>query len=387
MSQALTSILEEPSSSAPVSSVNQADPLYDNNLSGMSLQGRPASQYEISTRYNSEGTGLTRRSPPGDPRDLLGITRTVPPMAEMTRDESVRYLSTGEVPTHLQGEDEYDVAQDAMEWKPQSSQHRAFRPAQAPRQSQLFSQAAVVPGQSPFWYKGLPPAPVSQAHKARNPPNAPRLQPRSQEAKKNFFDRITGRQPSPTSLDDPAGVLHSEHSSLKPRHEIEFVQQKFFLPSSDAASGLSEMFEHAFTLKSNEGEVAKVSNNLMIASTADRWRHIFTALFLLVAFLCWNFSVGHPEIDAMKMIPLGIMAACGAIALRSVADYSTTWTKNNVSYLKATGSILAGAQTVASGYAILEVMAGRTYCNTCQFQGAFLIGVMLIQEVCFAALS
>ena len=87
------------------------------------------------------------------------------------------------------------------------------------------------------------------------------------------------------------------------------------------------------------------------------------------------------------MIPLGLMVSCGAIALRSVADCMKNWSKQNTSYLKATCAILAGAQTVASGYAISEIIAGRTYCNTCRTQGALLIGVMLVQEVCFAAFS
>jgi hypothetical protein len=387
MSQALTSIIEETSSSPPAFSASQVDPLYDNNLSGMTLQSRPVPPYERSTQYHSQGTGLTRQSPPRDPRDLLGIPRTLPSMAEMTPDESVRYISTGEVPIRLQGEAEYDGAQDVMEWKPQSSQHRAFKPAQAPRQSQLFSQAPVVPDQSPFWYKGLPPAPISQAHKARNPPNAPRLQPRSQEAKQNFFNRVTGRLPSTPSIDEPARVIDSEYPSLIPRREIEFAQQKFFPPTaSDAANGLSEMFEQAFTLKSSDGEDTEASNNSAVPKS-DRTRHILTALFLLVALLGWNFSVAHPEIDAMKMIPLGMMTACGLIALRSVADTTKDWPKNNFPFVKATGAILAAAQTVASGYAISEIMGGRTYCGTCQVQGAFLIGIMLVQEVAFATLS
>ncbi len=384
MSQALTSILEE-SPSGPVSSTSQADPFYDNTLSWMSLQNRPISRYESSTQYKSEGTGFTRRLPPRDPRDLLGIPRTIPSLAEMTPDESVHYLSTGEVPTRMQSEAGYDGTQDVMEWRPQSSQHRAFQPAKAPRQSQLFNQAPVMPNQSPFWYRGLPPAPISQAHKVRNPPNAPRLQPRSQEAKKNFFDSVTGRQSNSPLSDNSSGALDIEYPSIAPRREIEFAQQKFFLPTTpDAANGLSEMFEQAFTLKSNEGEDAEGSNKTAVSLTADRRRHIFTAFFLLVAFLGWNFSVARPELDAMKMMPLGLMIACGAIALRAVADCTSNWPKNNVSYLKATGAIIAGVQTVASGYAISEIMAGRSYCNTCRFQGAFLIGGMFVQEVCFA---
>jgi hypothetical protein len=386
MSQALTSILEESSSSPLVSSTSLVDPFYEHDLSGMSLQPRPASQYELSTQYQSQNTGSMRRSPQRDPRDILGIPRTMPSLTEMTPDESHRYLSTGEIPARMQGEAEYDGVQDAMEWKPQGSQYRAFQPARAPRQSQLFSQAPVVPDQSPFWYKGLPPAPISQAHKARNPPNAPHLQPRSQEAKKNFFDRVTGRQPSTALLDDTAGALEIEYSSVTPRREIEFAQQKFFPPTaSDAANGLSEMFEQAFTLKSSEGEDGDASDRSQEPMRVDR-RHIFTAFVLLVAFLGWNFSLVHPELDAMR-VPLGIMIACGAIALRSVADYTINWPKNRPSYLKATGAILAGAQTVASGYAISEIMAGRTYCNTCRTQGALLIGVMVIQELCFVAFS
>lgn len=388
MSQALTSILDE-SSSALVfpSTASQADPFCDHDRSGMSLQTRSASRYEISPQYSAEGTGSNRQSSPRDPRDILGIPRTTPSLAEMTPDESLHYLSTGEIPARMQTEAQYDGAQDVMEWKPQGSNHRAFQPTRAPRQSQLFSQAPVVLDQSPFWYKGLPPAPISQAHKARNPPNAPRLLAPSQEAKKNFFDRITGRHPDSAWSKEIAGVVEGDNRSVKPRHEIEIAQQKFFLPNtSDVTNGLSEMFEQAFTLKSSEGGDDGETHSPPEAARTERRRHILTTLVLLVALLGWNFSLARQELDTMKL-PLGVMIACGAIALRSAADCTITWSKYNSSFLYVTGAILAGLQTVASGYGISEIMAGRTYCNTCRTQGALLIGFMLVQEVCLVALS
>lgn len=350
-------------------------------------QSRPASHNELPTQYSAEDARSLFPSPPRDPRDILGISRTMPSLAEMTPGETVLYLSTGEVPARMQAETDYDDDQDVMEWKPLSSQYRAFQPARAPRQPQLFSQAPVGPDQSLLWYKGLPPAPISPAHKVRNPPNVPRLQAPSQEAKKNFFDRFTGRHPNSSWSEGTAGLEEEECNPVKPRHEIEFAQQKLFLPNPpDVANGLSEMFEQAFTLKSSEDEDRHISQKSSESERVERRRHVFTALVLLVALLGWNFTLSHSELD-MMMVPLGIMVACAGTALRSVADCIITWSKHNSSLLNAFGVILAGAQTVASGFGISEIMAGRTYCTTCRFRGALLIGVMLVQEICFVAFS
>jgi hypothetical protein len=309
----------------------------------------------------------------------------MPSLEEMTQDESFHYIMKGEIPAHMRTEASYEGSQDVMEWNPQRSKYRAFQPARAPRQSQLFSQAPVVPDQSPFWYKGLPAAPISQAHKVRNPPNAPRLQAPSQEAKKNFFDRITGRHPNSAWSGETAGALEGEYPPVKPHHEIEIAQQKLFLPpTSDVADGLSEMFEQAFKLKSNEDDTATIQHSTSLR--IERRGHAFAASVLLVALLGWNFSLKHPELENMNL-PLGIMIACGLVAIRSVANCAIIWSKHNPSLLYIVGGVLAVIQTMTSGYAISEIMAGRTYCNTYRTQGAFLIGVMLVQEVCFAAFS
>ena len=81
---------------------------------------------------------------------------------------------------------------EAMDWHPTPpvqpvSQHRAFAPDQpAQRSTQLFGQAPVAAEPSAFWYK-VPPAPITPAHRLRNPPNQPRIQVASAESKDEFL--------------------------------------------------------------------------------------------------------------------------------------------------------------------------------------------------------
>jgi hypothetical protein len=395
MSQALSNILEETSPLRAISAPSsQADPFYDHDKSGMSHRHRSTSPYNLPPRQIQNDVGIIGLSPPGSSYSEFGSVQTIPPLSQMTEEESYRYLDRGEIPARFQGESQGNDDQEAMEWtsqESQSSQHRAFQPARAPRQSQLFSQAPVAPDPSPFWYKGLPPAPISQAHRLRNPPNAPRLQPRSQEAKTNFFNRITGREPiSNTVLAITQKEEVDDVFSTPRRVEVEFAQPKFFPPAtSDAVTGLSDMFEQSFTLKPDKTEVQEQAEKTRTSvwNSAAGKRHILTTLTLLVALLGWNYSFTHPELHAMK-VPLGVMIVCAVIGLRSTTDcFLASWSEKKPSLFSSASALFAALQVFGAAYAISEIVAGRAEGDACQAQGTLLVGSMVVQEACFAALS
>lgn len=391
MSQALTNILgESPTApSNPPPSI-QRDTFHENSQSGFTYRHRSSSPYGTPSRQVSNGTVALRRSSPRDPRDILGIPRTVPSLSEMTEDESLRYISTGEIPARMQEQAYNGDSQNDMEWDSQESQHRAFQPARTPRQSQLFSQAPVAPDPSPFWYKGLPSAPVSQAHKLRNPPNMPRLLPPSKEAKDNFFNSFTGRQ----SFSEPPETIPRDTRNADPfvvsrSQEIEFAPPKFFPPTpsgGDLVTGLSDMFEQAFTLKPSEDEMQDATLRPQKTRWERKRRHVLTAVVLAAAGFCWNYSFAHPELRSIKL-PLGVMVLCGVIALVSITDCFLVWSQKNPSLQSSGSALFAAAQTVAGGYIISEIIAGRTENVTCHSHGLMLVGAMFVQEVYLAAFA
>lgn len=110
----------------------------------------------------------------------------------------------------------------AMDWHPTPqppvapvSQSRAFAPFQPEhRKGQLFGQAPVAEEPSAFWYK-VPPAPITPAHRLRNPPHQPHIQPASDEAKEKFF--------SPSSMGKSLPIM-----TKKDRQDFPMADQKFF---------------------------------------------------------------------------------------------------------------------------------------------------------------
>lgn len=164
---------------------------------------------------------------------------------DMMPHESGHGLGTGNSLGSLQIYDD----RDQMDWSPviPQTQHRAFntpRSLQGSYNSQLFGQTPVAEKSSVFWAK-VPPAPISQAHRLRNPPNQPRLRVSSQEVKENFFNNITRKKSVPDQT--------AANGAVQPRHEVEFSQQKFFapIPPSEEADSLADTFK-GFSLSSRE---------------------------------------------------------------------------------------------------------------------------------------
>lgn len=193
---------------------------------------------------------------------------------------------------------------ESMDWSPSYSQHRAFAPTLQPRNGQLFGQAPVDSTTSPFWYK-VPPAPITPAHRLRNPPNQPRLRVSSQEVKENFFNNVTRRNPL-----EPSDQDTSFPGSDKPNYDSHFADQKFFPPTppSEADTLLADRLT-SFSLSSPDDELPARAQQHSIL------RYVCQCLVLLLGLFGYQFFI-HPS-EKYNFL-LVIMAGCFCIIVRKV---------------------------------------------------------------------
>ncbi|KAG4029649.1 hypothetical protein MFRU_015g01830 [Monilinia fructicola] len=150
------------------------------------------------------------------------------------------YLATGQVPDWKLQESE------EMDWDPTVThvkhdfniRHRALDTASNNetsaqpfgQSSSSFQSSVTFNGPSPFYGK-LPAAPISPAHRLRNPPNRPRLDVPSAQRKENFFNSMTQK---------PA------FGKGDPNHrEIHIADPKLHV-ANPAAYQLDSAFEEAF---------------------------------------------------------------------------------------------------------------------------------------------
>lgn len=393
MSQALKSIMGGPQS------LQHATPTRQNNFNQEANHSSSIQRYHSSSPPQRSAMTLSTSSP-RDPRDLLGIPRTVPSLADMTEQEVTQYLATGHVPPRLQDQPANDLSDDVMDLDIQETPtYRAFAPTRTPRQTNnLFNQAPVSASPSPFWYKGLPAAPVAPAHKLRNPPNAPRLLAHTEEAKENFFRSMTAgrrethllppepvRQASP-ELDDPFSF-----QGRGARQEVEFAQPRFFPPAPSTAGtvdGLADMFSQAFSLQvEEEAAQAALSSAAEKSVREKKNRRLLSAVVLLVALAGWNYSFVKPALWELK-VPLGAMLVCGLIALESLFDAFLVWSREQQPGLQSSGSALfAAAKSAGTAYVAYGIVArGGDYVN-CQSLGNAAVMGMFLEEACLYVLQ
>ncbi|CAD6450457.1 9cfcc38d-e79b-428f-9981-859ce0d92ded-CDS [Sclerotinia trifoliorum] len=167
--------------------------------------------------------------------DLLLKTNT----SGLNSAEFNDYLATGELPDWKVQEGE------EMDWDPTVTRvkhdfnvhHRALdttsnyeTQVQPFGQSTSFQSSNSFNGPSPFYGK-LPAAPISPAHRLRNPPNRPRLEVPSAQRKENFFNSMTQK---------PAfGKANKDH------YEIQIADPKLHVANPKAYQ-LDNGFEEAF---------------------------------------------------------------------------------------------------------------------------------------------
>ncbi|RDL37787.1 uncharacterized protein BP5553_05220 [Venustampulla echinocandica] len=313
-------------------------------------------------------------------REVFPIARTTPSLLDMTESEAAHYLKTGQVPVHMQQRNDPDI-QSEMDWSPSApeTQHRAFNPARARQvnaEPQPFGQTPVHDQPSPFWYK-VPPAPITPAHRLRNPPNQPRLRVASQETKDNFFNSVTRRN---LDVDSSAGETKLVEN-IKPRQHIEFAPPKFFPPSppQEAGDDLADLFNSAFSLSSTENGRQKASVQ------GVRMRHLCQALVLLFGLLLWNYYHSHPSEHA-KNVSLVVMVAALFIGGRTILDntvFAEPTGQSTIVQALCTG--LGSLEFMGALYGIVEIVYGRGDCSNCASLGNILVAGTLIHELWLAS--
>ena len=356
LADALDSIIDTPSKLSAKTSVGSRAPLeFDLNISDRAPVSRALAPYR-----------------PLTPAISPVMERTGPSLLDMSESESLQYMTTGQVPVRLQQQDNQDL--EEMEWTPTASQsqHRAFNPPRSSQRiSESFNQAPTADQASPFWFK-VPPAPVTPAQRLRNPPNQPTLRISSQEAKENFFNKVTRRVPS---ADQDSQQTPSRRDTS--RREIAFAQQKFFPPPlpNEAGNTLADLLT-GFSLGNTENESPQ-----KIVESQPRRRHASQCLILVLGLLLWAY-IRHDKMQYSRQVMITVMTACIAISIRGVLDH-TIFIKGPKQPLRQVIGIFLGAAEVAGAiYGLVEVAAGRGAEANCTSAGNILIGGMFVHELC-----
>ncbi|KAL8688760.1 MAG: hypothetical protein Q9218_005406 [Villophora microphyllina] len=142
-------------------------------------------------------------------------------------------------------EEDYNTEDSMMDWTPQHD----FRPATTyhhpqPQPNPIFNDP------SPF-HGVLPPAPVSWAHRLRNPPNQPTFRKASEKKKETLFP---GRK-NQRVVSDAASDVTNQLSPVSKKDgmsemgsPVKFANPRFFAPRDMSETGLESLFGDTFTL-------------------------------------------------------------------------------------------------------------------------------------------
>ncbi|KAL4921559.1 Ima1 N-terminal domain-containing protein [Aspergillus aurantiobrunneus] len=199
---------------------------------------------------------------------------------------------------------------DDMDWTP-SIQHN-FRPASTAHQRDQTS--SVLAGPTPF-YGSLPPAPVPPSWNLRNQPSQ-RQRPIEQVVERNPFHRT------------PAQSSANWKSRNADSPDPIFAPPKFFPATDHASTGLENLFDRAFTIKSPDNDEnawqsprpvdlnARIppSSSLQVAFISQCLR----LGLLVVSLIAWNLSqhelVSVPG-DYIEVASLGCASLLAGFAL------------------------------------------------------------------------
>ncbi|KUJ12100.1 uncharacterized protein LY89DRAFT_221917 [Mollisia scopiformis] len=335
-------------------------------------QPAPTSAYLLSRRKSQQHqTSYNRPMTPGGyqnsynrptaPSGLFPTRHSTSPFRDIPQTSSMSYMSMGEASYHPQ-----NCGAEEMEWTPSvpQTQARAFKPTRSAQPKPYpFGETSSQP--SPF-YGRLPEAPITPAHRLRNPPNQARLRVSSQEVKENFFNNITRQSPDLKSADDS-------------KREMNLAQQKFFAPPppSEAGNVLADLLT-SFSLSSPEANTPAV-----IEERSARTRHIFQAFSIMLGLFFWN---NNASLEISKQVMLTVMIGSFAIGIRTLLDNTVFIPRGKpAGIIRCTlGSCVAGLELTGAGYNLMEILAGRGDLEHCTSLGTVLMGGMLVHELSLA---
>lgn len=279
-------------------------------------------------------------------------------------------------PTPPSNEDEFEE----MDWTP-SQQSLTL-------QARYRATPPKVIQPSPF-YGRLPPAPLSQAHKLRNPPNQPTFRQATLAQKQSFFSRGRTRldtddqsEASSECFNSPGkSIMKSEVSSPK------FAEPRFFPQSDyDRDTGLESIFSTAFTIDEEPHEL-RVARELKQRS-ADGPSHeislsklqAISLVTLASSFTAWIFALYIPGLAVYIRPP-----CLGVATLVAGRGLFETIRKGKV-YWKWSDMFVYGLELCAStvlakintNFSRIKV---KNHTDEASSLGTLLLGIMLLQEL------
>lgn len=280
-------------------------------------------------------------------------------------------------PTPPPDEDDFEE----MDWTPSQ---QPLPPASNYRMP--APKIAVQP--SPF-YGRLPPAPLSQAHKLRNPPNQPTFRQASVAQKQSFFNRGRSHleaddisEASSECFDSPTkSIIRSEVAS--PR----FAEPRFFPPSDyERNTGLESIFSKTFSIAEEPHEL-RVARELKQQS-ANRHAHNSLSLklqalsipTLAFSLLAWIFAS-----SISPRLAVYIRLAClGVATLVAGRGLLATVQRGKVYYWRWSDLFVYGVELVLSavlGKATKVHPPRNGSTDEVGMLGIAFLGVMFVQEL------
>ena len=276
-----------------------------------------------------------------------------------------------------------ELEDNAMDWTPSQE---PLRPVQTIR---IFRSLPVSSRPSPF-YGNLPSAPISQAHRVRNPPIQPTVLQRASNQQQNSFKRFTGLGSTDTVDDKYRSASQDDDEtpapSVAPTPQRMLIAPPRFFPQSDsrADTGLESLFTAAFSIKDEPVEVqvtrgrpvVDVSSRISPDAARATWLRIFNICLLGVACLAW--SIASTRRDFTENLRLIAMAAVAVVAIRGLLD-SMRMDKDFWSFNEILLSFIELAVTIYIGILVRSPQIGGDLLQS-YIPGGFL-GFMVIQEM------
>lgn len=197
---------------------------------------------------------------------------------------------------------------ESMDWTPTQRSFQPNTPARFQGPPQPFAPQTTP---SPF-HGRLPPAPICQAHKLRNPPNPLTFHRTPPKAQQNFFNSVTGR----------SSALGGQDSTTKQGSDYpEMAPPKFFPKSSSRSdTGLESLFAGVFSLTDEPPEVRVVQQeheaqdpgyHLREPPPSASIRRKMSIVLLFVASVAWT----RVDLSLRIAVPVQVIALTIAAAV------------------------------------------------------------------------
>ncbi|KAJ8130625.1 hypothetical protein O1611_g3003 [Lasiodiplodia mahajangana] len=267
---------------------------------------------------------------------------------------------------------------DAMDWTPSGSQHRAFssyNPYKIKNTNPRFSDLPIEPKPGPIWYK-VPPAPTNPAQRLRNPPMRPIIRESPKEKKETFF-KSTGRQP----ID--LGNRAPESSA-----ELNLAPPKFYAleAKDDPRDSLSSMFATSFNISPDpdereEGNLRR-KGNLPNKVPNRALTRIFELIPLIAALCTWMFAM-DPEEQYGRSVAVASVCVSLMVSIRLAADLEVDYEirgDKRPSVFAPCLANLALAQVITTMVLIWNIWSGSTSL-TSKVYGNTVFGSTIIHHV------